>query len=142
MWAHGEYVKLLCSVAEKRIFDVIEPVAERYRNDRPRPVIETWKMNRQVQSVPAGGLLRIKASSPFVLHWSADEWKTVQDTSSTPTSLGIEYVDIRPKDSQTMPIRFTFYWPQDAAWQGMDYQVDVSAAAPTTLTSRKAATGE
>ena len=82
MWAHSEYVKLLRSVVDKRIFDLIEPVAERYRNDKPRRVIEIWKMNRQVRSVPAGGLLRIQASSPFTLHWSDDEWKTVKDTAS------------------------------------------------------------
>ena len=76
MWAHGEYVKLLRSLVDKKVFDLIEPVAERYRNDNPRPVIEVWKMNRQVRSVPAGGLLRVQASSPFVLHWSNDEWKT------------------------------------------------------------------
>lgn len=142
MWAHAEYVKLLRSVADKKMFDVIDPVAQRYRNDNPRPVIETWKMNRRVRTVPAGGLLRFKASSPFVLHWSDDGWQTVQDTSSTPTSVGIEYVDIPVKDSQTAPLRFTFYWPQDTAWQDMNYQVDITAAVPTTLSSRKAATGE
>lgn len=143
MWAHGEYVKLLRSVADKKMFDVIEPVSQRYLNDHPRPVLENWKMNRQIQSVPAGCLLRIKVSSPFVLHWSIDEWKTTQDTSSTPTSLGIEYVDIEVKESQSTPLRFTFYWPQDAAWQGVNYQVAIRAAAPQPiLSNRKAASGE
>ncbi len=63
MWAHAEYVKLLRSVVDNKIFDWIEPVAERYRNDNPRPVIEVWKINRQVRTVPAGGLLRMQASS-------------------------------------------------------------------------------
>lgn len=137
MWAHGEYVKLLRSVADKKMFDLIDPVAQRYRNDKPRPVVETWKMNRQVQTIAAGGSLRIKASSTFVLHWSDDEWKTVHDTSSTPTSLGIEYVDIQVKDSQTDPLRFTFYWPQSTAWQGTNYQVEVTAAAPQPISKQQ-----
>ncbi len=95
MWAHSEYVKLLRSVVDNRVFDLIDPVAERYRNDKPRPVIEVWKMNRQVRSIPAGGLLRVQASSPFVLHWSDDEWKTVKDTASTPTAVGVDYADIK-----------------------------------------------
>ena len=126
LWAHAEYVKLLRSVADGRIFDLIVPVAERYCNDKARPSIEVWKMNRQVKCVPAGGLLRIQASSPFSLHWSDDEWATTQDTASTPTSIGLEYVDIRVAETQMAPpIRFTFYWPQQAEWQGSNYQVEI-----------------
>jgi len=142
MWAHAEYVKLLRSVADKRVFELIGPVAERYRNDEPRRVIEVWKMNRQVRSVPAGGLLRIVASSPFVLHWTDDGWATVQDSGSTPTSVGIEYVDINVKSSQAEPVRFTFYWPLDTQWQDKNYQVEVAPPAQTVLNMRKAAMGE
>ena len=126
MWAHSEYVKLLRSAVDNRVFDLIEPVAERYRNDHPRPVIEVWKINRQVRRVPAGGLLRVQASSQFVLHWSIDEWKTVQDTASTPTSVVVEFVDIQVAATQTAPVVFTFYWPLDGNWQGVNYHVEVT----------------
>jgi glucoamylase len=128
MWAHADYVKLLRSVVDNKIFDLIEPVAQRYRNDKPRPVIEVWKMNRQVRRVPAGCLLRVQASSPFGLHWSDDDWKTVHDSSSIPTALGVEYADLQIAPSQTDPLRFTFYWPQTNEWQGTDYQVEVESA--------------
>ncbi len=95
MWAHAEYVKLLRSLVDKRIFDLIEPVAKRYRNDNPRPVIEVWKMNRQVRTVPAGGLLRVQASSPFVLHWSGDEWKTCRTQHPRRPRSGVEFADIQ-----------------------------------------------
>ncbi len=141
MWAHAEYVKLLRSVVDNKIFDRIDPVAERYCNDKPRPVIEVWKMNRQVRSVPAGALLRIQASSPFELHWSDDEWNTPRDTSSTPTALGVEYVDIRIDNAQKAPLRFTFRWPLDNQWQAQDFAVAIEQ--PThTMSIRKAATGE
>ncbi len=130
MWAHGEYVKLLRSFVDKRIFDLIEPVAKRYRNDNPRPVIEVWKMNRQVRTVPAGGLLRVQASSPFVLHWSSDEWKTMHDTTSTPTAVGVEFADIRVA-AQTVSLTFTFYWPQDSNWEGQNFEVEVLQATKT-----------
>jgi glucoamylase len=82
-------------------------------------------MNRQVKCVPAGGLLRIQASSAFLLHWSDDEWTTKHDTASTPTSIGIEYADIQVASSQSTPIRFTFYWPQQSQWQGEDFSVEI-----------------
>ena len=131
MWAHGEYVKLLRSLVDKKVFDLIEPVAERYRNDHPRPVIEVWKMNRQVRSVPAGGLLRVQASSRFVLHWSRDEWKTAQDTTSTPTAVGVEFADIKVAPTQTAPLRFTLYWPQDSNWEGQNFEVEVTPPTQT-----------
>jgi hypothetical protein len=52
MWAHAEYIKLLRSVADGRVFDLIPEVAERFlsgRNTRHR--IEVWKHNRQVSSI-------------------------------------------------------------------------------------------
>lgn len=126
LWAHAEYVKLLRSLADEQMFDVIGAVAERYCNDRPRTVIEVWKMNRQVKCVPAGGLLRVQASSVFSLHWSDDGWATQHDTASTPTSIGLEYVDLRVAATQTTPIRFTFYWPQQSQWQGSDFEVEIT----------------
>ncbi len=131
LWAHAEYVKLLRSMLDNRTFDRIDPVAARYCNDNPRPVIEVWKMNRQIRKVTAGALLRVQASSPFVLHWSDDEWHTPRDTASTPTALGVEYVDLHVDQGQKAPLRFTFNWPEDQQWQGTDYAVEVEHPAQT-----------
>jgi len=142
MWAHAEYVKLLRSMVDNKIFDCLACVAERYCNNNPRRVIEVWKMNRQVRKVPAGGLLRIQASSPFVLHWSDDEWKTPCDTPSTPTALGVEYVDIQVEAGQKAPLRFTFHWPMDNQWQGVDYAVEIeheTQAGPDAALKKSAA---
>ncbi|MGA2905466.1 MAG: glycoside hydrolase family 15 protein [Candidatus Korobacteraceae bacterium] len=137
LWAHAEYVTLLRSLVDGKIFDRIDTVAARYCNDNPRLVIEVWKMNRQVRKVAAGALLRIQASSPFVLHWSDDEWRTPRDTSSTPTSLGIEYVDLQIDPGQKAPLRFTFHWPVDNQWQGKDYAVEVEQRAQADVNKKK-----
>ena len=141
VWAHAEYVKLLRSMIDNKIFDRIDIVAQRYCNDKPRPVIEVWKMNRQVRRVPPGAQLRIQASSPFRLHWSSDEWHTLHDTDSTPTSLGIEYVDLCADVNQKAPFRFTFFWPTDKQWQGKDYAVEIEQPAQADGVLKKSATG-
>ena len=141
MLFRSEYVKLLRSVVDTRIFDLIDPVAERYRNDKPRRVVEVWKMNRQVRAVPAGGLLRVQASSSFTLHWSDDEWKTVKNTDSTPTAVGVEYTDIEVAPSQTTPLQFTFFWRQESEWQETNYQVNVQPAAQTDIKQQKGGNG-
>lgn len=139
MWAHAEYVKLLRSMIDNKIFDRIDPVADRYCNDRARPVIEVWKINRQVRKVPAGGTLRVQWDAPFVLHWSDDEWHTVCDTASTATAIGLEYVDLAIDVAQKAPLRFTFHWTLDNRWQGVDYEVEVEHASEADNAMKKSA---
>ena len=42
----------------------------------------------------AGTRLRIQASSPFLLHWTEDEWQNSTDMRSSSTAVGIEFVDL------------------------------------------------
>ena len=127
VWAHGEYLKLVRSAADGRVFDLIPEVADRYRKSRPGPSLEVWKFNRQVRSLPAGGVLRIQAASPFRLHWTCNEWKQTQDTNSVSVGQGAghEYVDIRVLPGQLAPIRFTFLWTEVGRWEGRDFQVGI-----------------
>ncbi|MBI1872776.1 MAG: glucan 1,4-alpha-glucosidase, partial [Acidobacteria bacterium] len=126
MWAHAEYIKLLRSIRDGEVFDQIPNVAKRYRAARRkcRP-LEIWKPNRQARAVRRGHTLRIQAPAAFRLHWTRDEWQDVTDTTSSPTALGIEFVDIPVSSSQQAPIRFTFFWTRANRWEGRDYDVAV-----------------
>ncbi|MFZ0212389.1 MAG: glycoside hydrolase family 15 protein [Candidatus Acidiferrales bacterium] len=126
MWAHAEYIKLLRSVSDGRVFDLVPEVANRYLGDRKGcQLFEVWKPNRQVHVVKRGHRLRVQVPDPFRLHWTNDEWRTVNDTASTATTFGIEFVDIPIAAAQRAPIRFTFFWPNTNAWEGRDYMVEV-----------------
>jgi glucoamylase len=126
MWAHAEYIKLVRSLADGRVFDLIPEVVDRFQKRRERPRIEVWKSNRRVKSIEPGQRLRIQAPHPFVLHWCWGEWREIHDTRSTPTAVGIEYVDIEVAPDERVPLRFTFYWPDGARWEGHDYSVAVA----------------
>jgi glucoamylase len=126
MWAHAEYVKLLRSVSDGRVFDLIPEVAERYLGDRKAcQLFEIWKPNRRVRFVKKGYTLRIQAPASFHLHWTGDEWGTVKDTPSSATTLGIDFVDIPIIARQRAPIRFTFFWIESNSWEGRDYIVEI-----------------
>jgi glucoamylase len=126
MWAHAEYVKLLRSVSDGRVFDLIPQVAERYLGDRKAcQLFEIWKPNRRVRFVKKGYTLRIQAPASFHLHWTGDEWGTVKDTPSSATTLGIDFVDIPITAKQHAPIRFTFFWSENNSWEGRDYMVEI-----------------
>jgi glucoamylase len=127
LWAHSEYVKLQRSAADGKVFDLIEAAYDRYVRRRvERKAIEVWKFNRRIQAAPGGTLLRIQASSPFLLHWTNDEWHNATDTRSRATAIGIDYVDIPLRD-QKASIRFTFLWVDENRWEGTDYRVEVQA---------------
>jgi glucoamylase len=126
MWAHAEYIKLLRSVSDGRVFDLIPEVASRYLGDRKaRQLFEIWKPNRQVCAVKRGCRLRVQVPAPFHLHWTNDEWHTVKDTPSATTTFGVEFVDIPIAAGQKAPIRFTFFWPKSNSWEGRDYLVEI-----------------
>ena len=125
MWAHAEYIKLLRSVHDGKVFDLIPGVAERYQNRKGRDDLEIWKFNRRLRTVKAGKTLRIQVPAPFLLHWTLDEWETVQDTEASLTAVGIHYADIQIPNRQQAPARFTFYWPIGDRWEGKDFWVAV-----------------
>lgn len=127
MWAHSEYVKLLRSAADGKVFDAIPAAAERYLGSRKScRLLEIWKHNRQPRTVRAGYTLRIQIPKPFLLHWTADEWQTIHDTESGTTSLNIHFADIAIPAVQRAPISFTFFYPETGKWEGWDYHVPIS----------------
>lgn len=126
MWAHAEYIKLLRSATDGRVFDFIPDVASRYLGVRNSiKLLEVWKPNRQVHTVRKGCILRVQAPANFRLRWSQDNWQTVNDLPACSTSLGISFVDITIPLAQQAPIRFTFFWTDGGRWEGQDYEVGI-----------------
>ena len=127
MWAHAEYIKLLRSTADGKVYDAIPEVAERYlgkRNDRK--TLEVWKPTRHVRFMRAGETLRVHGDAPFSLRWSSDNWKTVNDSKSMQNALQLDYVDLKgaPTKGGTC-LCFTFLWTEDNRWEGQNYEVTV-----------------
>ena len=131
MWAHAEYIKLLRSAADGRVFDLIPEVADRYRSRSGATAPEIWKFNRRVRSVRPDTVLRVQADAAFRLRWTRDEWERVEDTASSATGLGIDFVDIAIPRGQLAPVRFTFFWTAAGGrWEGHDYAVAVEGHRP------------
>lgn len=126
-WAHAEYITLLRSHRDGQVFDWIPEVAERYLSDgKPNRFLEVWKFNRQIRTIKPGYTLRIQAVAPFRLHWSMDEWQTVNDTDATRTAIAIHFVDIAITNTQQCSIQFTFFWTEANHWENRNYEVVVA----------------
>ncbi len=125
MWAHSEYIKLLRSWADGRVFDLIPVVASRYLPGKSRKDLEIWKPVRQIRSMRAGKVLRVQMPEPFMLHASSNDWKDSQDVEAQSSGLGVYFMDLPVAKSQRAPVRFTFYWTKRQSWEGRDYSVEV-----------------
>jgi glucoamylase len=124
MWAHAEYIKLLRSVRDNKVFDSITAVADRYQGGSYRTDLEIWKQNRQVREIARGMVLRIQAHGTFVLRWSLDNWRTTTNSSACATDFDLSFVDISIPLSQIDSIQFTFLWA-DGRWEGTNYKVNI-----------------
>ncbi|HVZ35254.1 MAG TPA: glycoside hydrolase family 15 protein, partial [Polyangiaceae bacterium] len=78
-WAHAEYIRLVRSISDGRVFDLVDIVADRYLKPHAPSPLEIWNFDRQVQVIARGKKLRIPLTSAFRLRWSTDGWATAQE---------------------------------------------------------------
>jgi glucoamylase len=123
LWAHSEYLRLLRSRHDGRVFDLIPEVASRYQRKTPQSRIEFWLPKHPIRQARKGHTLRICAPAPFRLHWSHAGAVCWQDTESQPSGVGGEYVDVSSPDFEPYT-EFTFFWKDHREWEGRNYRVD------------------
>lgn len=130
VWAHAEYLKLLRSTFDGKVFDRIDPVYERYCTMHQPRLLEVFMIRRPVRSIAPGATLRVMAEKPFRVLWSTDDWQTVTTTTSTNLgSLGC-YADMKASPGrQARVISFTLYWLEDSRWEGRNFDVRVETNA-------------
>jgi glucoamylase len=107
-WAHAEYIKLVRSIADRQVFDSIEPVRARYasRSTRASQPLEIWSRKRPIGTIPAGCRLRVIAADPFSLGWTSNDWHDRCDTPAISTTLGVWYVDLDARSAGSLRFRF------------------------------------
>jgi len=124
VWAHAEYIKLLRSIKDRKVFDMPPQPVERYQKNSISSRIVIWKFNNKCREVPEGSILRIEVLAHAMVHWSSDSWKSFNDSETTYTGLGTYKLDIDTADMQkSSSILFTFKWIDADRWEGRDFQV-------------------
>jgi len=126
MWAHAEYLKLLRSMHDGKVFDRIDAVYDRYSGGQAdRISLEVWTFNRQPLFVMRDAILRIRAHAAFRLRWSTDNWQSANEKDSQTPGLEIHYVDLPPAAPGESSIIFTFWWHVAQTWEGRDFSVTI-----------------
>jgi glucoamylase len=131
VWAHSEYLKLLRSAADGKVFDCIPIVQERYAQGKhEKSHIEVFKVTRrQIRRIDAGKTLRITAAARFRVIWSDDNWQSNHALDSTQLGFAGSYADLPTTPEQTGALSFTLFWPDENRWEGRNFDVAVEPPA-------------
>jgi glucoamylase len=126
VWAHAEYLKLCRSLFDGQVFDQPSQTVERYLVRQMTSDRIVWRFNNKVRAMPATRTLRVETLAAAVVRWSTDGWHTVHDTATRDTTLGVHVVDLGTRDLRRGDqVHLTFYWPEAARWEGVDFLVCV-----------------
>jgi glucoamylase len=101
VWAHAEYIKLLRSLRDGRVFDTPWQTYQRYVQDKISSPIAVWRPNAKCQVIPAGKILRVEAPWEALVEWSNDDWQITHKVGSRSSGLGMFYADLA---TQQLPL--------------------------------------
>jgi glucoamylase len=98
----------------------------RYLEKQTTSNLITWRFNNKLRDMPAGRTLRVETLAPGIVHWSVDGWRSVQDTETRDTTLGVHVADLGTQHLRPgYRVDLTFYWPDERRWEGVDFLVCV-----------------
>lgn len=126
VWAHAEYIKLLRSLRDRRVFDLVEPVRVRYANQQHKSDLQVWLFNHKLHKASSDMRLRIETDAPARLRWTIDAWATPFETELFDDGLGVyshEFAAGEIKAGQIL--EFTFYWTEVDRWENRDFAIAI-----------------
>jgi glucoamylase len=128
VWAHAEYVKLLRSLADGKVFDMPPQTARRYlgktRSARCRP----WREDCPTAGVLSGQNLRLDLAGESIVRYTRDDWKTQADVATSATALGLHVAEL-PTAGMAVGDKLVFTWRRkaDGVWRGQNFEARVLA---------------
>jgi glucoamylase len=133
VWAHAEYLKLLRSALDGKVFDRIEPVYARYCEPEGQKALrrdlEIYTQRRPFERIPASATLRIIYEDRFAVTWSVDGWKTVNVTQSRCLGSAGHSVDISTAtESAGGELSWTLQWTEQGRWLGYNVNLKIDTS--------------
>jgi len=124
-WAHAEFIKLACSIAEGRPVDRPEPVWQRYQGRRPEARIWYWLPQAPLRSLPAGVQLGFCLPQAARIIWQLDEGAE-QSLDTEALSMGVHLARLPADGNQAKKIRFRL---EGYASSETEHEITISAGA-------------
>jgi glucoamylase len=131
VWAHAEYVKLLRSVADGKVFDRISVVEQRYAVAKDKRTfknrLEVFQIARPISAIVQGSTLRIMDRKRFTITYTTDNWATKVEVEPHMVGHSGGYADIPTGQLPVGTVVFTLYWPEDNRWLGYNCEISIQA---------------
>jgi len=128
VWAHAEFLKLLCARKEKRPLELLSSVESHLRAQSKRPKAWHWRTDTPFETIPANRDLLVERDAPFLLHYGFDGWQRVQDRQSVRLPFGRFGVRLSASELADRGILdFTTYMVDESHWEGIDHHVRLNA---------------
>lgn len=128
VWAHSEFIKLCYS--RTLGYPVDRPVAtwQRYQGKRPEIAHDIWGPRYRPRHIKQGNQFTIALRAQALVHWGINGWKDARDNETRDTGLGVWVTELPVTGLNAgESIQFTFYWHDNATWEGHEYEVLVTA---------------
>jgi glucoamylase len=123
VWAHAEFLKLLCAWEQKRPLELLKSV-EKHLRQKTGSGTWHWRTDTPFDALPAGRDLLIEMEKPFVLHVGFDGWQETQDKSSKPLAFGRHGVRLtRAELAGKGVLDFTRSFMNEVEWERVDHHI-------------------
>jgi glucoamylase len=127
VWAHAEYIKLLRSLQDGKIFDMPIKSAQRHREKNLLSPFSSWRFNNKSRFILEGKILRIEVLTKALVHWSDDDWQNIHDQETLDSRLGVYYADLPTNKLYAgSKVVFTFFWFEVSRWEGTNFEIEIA----------------
>lgn len=126
VWAHAEYVKLMISRQLGHPFDRPHATWQRYRGMRPTAHSAIWLPQAVTREITVDQTLLVALFEPSTIHWGIDGWRSIQDTPTQDTGLGLHIAELETTTLRVgQRIDLAFQGVRTGEWEGRDHAVAV-----------------
>lgn len=131
VWAHSEYVKVLRSLKEKRVFDCPPQTLARYVDKVNVPRLSVWTLDSQIAACAQGKPLRLDFDRNALVRWSSNNWATTTDSTTAIVGDNLYSVELPVVAANAAGnIQFAIQWLDTSQWQGQNFSVAVVQTQP------------
>ncbi len=124
VWAHAEYVKLLRSLQDGKVFDAPPQTIQRYLKEKKRARFAIWQPDDKIGEMSSTMGLRFHLKAPARIRFSFNDWQAYEDLETTQNVFGLHVAELA---TQKLPakskISFTFFWLDGQRWEECNYEI-------------------
>ncbi len=124
VWAHAEFLKLLCAREQGRPLEMLTSVQRHFAAKPAADAAWHWRTDINFTAMPDDRDLLIDCASPFTLHVGFDGWQDVGDRASAPLAFGRHGVRLTQAELRRHKVvDFTLFLVDEGRWIENDHHV-------------------